>query len=718
MRLERAISDDALRASALPSSALLCIRSLRDPLPGTLRLDGVTAEVWQVAARTALEHEARSAALPIRGQVPAGASAVVFRDEAEILACLARDWTQGTLNAHWWWGRLLRPFAATKRAAPVAWSLDPRHVPAAARLLADQGELIAFATAIDDAEATVLVHSVAHAFAVDLAPAASVRRTAPAGVAGESSARRLESPSEESPGKPRSHSARTWARWAAEAAAADLRAPARALIVLTLMLARAPSVVRRADVVEQIRRWIEGVEPPRMSPARRAAEAEPAGAPSEGADAAPVEDSLSSRHGDAVDRGHETRGDPTTAPVRPREVTPKLMGAREVTPKPMGPRDESSFIENRRPTAALRELARDPPLQEAMFAPPGEAAREAFFVREEPGETPFDDGRSPAPEPTAGSGAPRPPPLASGPARDDAFAARFADPAVTAPDARFALRSPPMVEPTSLPPSQPSARGTAGLAPVRERPASPAHGAAGEEYDLGSWITTEYGGVFFLVNALLALEVYADFTQPRTHTIDVSPWRLLADLARILLGADALDPHDALWPALAELAGPSEGDDGWPDAWRLDARWLEPFPEREGWTWSRIAGRLRIDHPAGFPVVDVPSEADAEAQLARELAPYAARASQAVGVVALGTGWFEALASFLRARVHRAIGAADAEASARLVLKFRARARLTDTRVDVHMSLADLPIEVRLAGLDRDPGWVPAAGRALAFHFD
>jgi len=35
----------------------------------------------------------------------------------------------------------------------------------------------------------------------------------------------------------------------------------------------------------------------------------------------------------------------------------------------------------------------------------------------------------------------------------------------------------------------------------------------------------------------------------------------------------------------------------------------------------------------------------------------------------------------------------------------------------VRLSLTELPLEIRLAGLDRDPGWIPAAGRFLAFHF-
>lgn len=41
----------------------------------------------------------------------------------------------------------------------------------------------------------------------------------------------------------------------------------------------------------------------------------------------------------------------------------------------------------------------------------------------------------------------------------------------------------------------------------------------------------------------------------------------------------------------------------------------------------------------------------------------------------------------------------------------------TGTRVDVHLALARLPLCVRYAGLDRDPGWIPAAGRRVAFHF-
>jgi hypothetical protein len=47
-----------------------------------------------------------------------------------------------------------------------------------------------------------------------------------------------------------------------------------------------------------------------------------------------------------------------------------------------------------------------------------------------------------------------------------------------------------------------------------------------------------------------------------------------------------------------------------------------------------------------------------------------------------------------------------------------ARVHTLAAHVDIHFDLADLPLQVRFAGLDRDPGWVPAAGRFIAFYFD
>ena len=39
------------------------------------------------------------------------------------------------------------------------------------------------------------------------------------------------------------------------------------------------------------------------------------------------------------------------------------------------------------------------------------------------------------------------------------------------------------------------------------------------------------------------------------------------------------------------------------------------------------------------------------------------------------------------------------------------------TYFEATFSLAELPLEVRFSGLDRNPGWIPAAGKYVEFHF-
>ena len=73
---------------------------------------------------------------------------------------------------------------------------------------------------------------------------------------------------------------------------------------------------------------------------------------------------------------------------------------------------------------------------------------------------------------------------------------------------------------------------------------------------------------------------------------------------------------------------------------------------------------------------------------------------------------------YVRARLQRALGIADADELAHLVCAHQARVCVTATHLDIFLALETLPIAIRFAGLDRDPGWVPAAGRYIAFHFE
>jgi hypothetical protein len=80
--------------------------------------------------------------------------------------------------------------------------------------------------------------------------------------------------------------------------------------------------------------------------------------------------------------------------------------------------------------------------------------------------------------------------------------------------------------------------------------------------------------------------------------------------------------------------------------------------------------------------------------------------------------WFSGLVSSARTYLRKNLDVNQKVSLGELVCAHAARVELGPVYLDVHLSLEDLPIAIRMAGLDRDPGWVPSAGRHVAFHFD
>jgi hypothetical protein len=218
---------------------------------------------------------------------------------------------------------------------------------------------------------------------------------------------------------------------------------------------------------------------------------------------------------------------------------------------------------------------------------------------------------------------------------------------------------------------------------------------------------TEYGGVFFLLSLALYLYIYGDFTSPAEPGLELNIWDFLALMAFEL--TDGEIEKDPLWAELAVLGGrpksvrPGLGFDP-PDEWRVPAEWLAAFAEDYVPQPALIDGRMISMHPAGFTVIDVPAETDVMGD-ARE-------SSRTVNRLQRWVGW---MAGYFRARLVRALGREDAVA---LLCQRPARVALTLTHVDVTFALDHHPIELRMAGLDRDLGWIPAAGRYVAFHFE
>jgi hypothetical protein len=586
----RLVEAASLRPPGLPPSALLCVRRLADPLPGALQLDVgalVPVDDWRRAAADALATQAREAARPALGPVPARAGAVLFADRAELLAALARDWLDGSLVTRWWWAVLLRTTLPGEREVARAWRDEPAAAPVALEQLAATSQAIPFAVRLPEHAALAIARAVAQTHALsDVAAVLGsdpdvTQRTASEAVSADTV-----------PEEPRSDEsvAPTWARVVPEAADEGLPAAARVFLAVALGIARAPAVVRTPAFAHALRRVLLGP----AQPTGLAAHAASAVASAEAA----------------------ARSTMTSPPPQPT---------------PQGLRTE---------TASAR-----------TFAP-------NRFEQE--------------------SGANLP---SSTPKR-------------TVLNAR-------------IPPVQPQARRRREPSPLHAPPPSPAANGD-EQLPLVAATRTELAGVFMLLNVALALGLYNDFTLNVERELTVDPWRLVSLAGGALLrGRQRRDP---VWSLLESLA--DERPVRLPRDWRIPRAWLAPFEHEAPLRYSTARGRLRVEHPGGFAVLDVPLARNPLLQLARSGARDAVEST-----LDDERDWLAHFVAYLRARLALALAVSPPRV-ARTLLQCPGRVYVSAARVDVVMQLEHLAIEVRLAGLDRDPGWIPRARHDVRFHFE
>ena len=238
-------------------------------------------------------------------------------------------------------------------------------------------------------------------------------------------------------------------------------------------------------------------------------------------------------------------------------------------------------------------------------------------------------------------------------------------------------------------------------------------------------IDTSFGGLFYLLNAAIGLGLYGDFTMPDQPGIALSPWRLLGIAGDAWFGATFA--RDALAPWLARIAGATADAKprlARPRAWVVADAALQPWGAVSAVRYRATARRLRLHHPAGFVLFDVPRTGAAPAVQAAALCRERALLASAIVSVERqaprqpGDCWRQWLLPLMRARLALALGVADDQALLDQVCRSEARVTSRPAWVDVTLSLAALPLALRLAGLDRDPGWIPAAGRDVRFHFE
>ncbi len=627
-RLHNLLRYAELRPAGLPASAILCINTLHDPLPGLLRLErsGETLPVaWDKALSNRLDQLVQQAARPL--DAPAsGAEAVLFTSPAELLACLAMDWASGQLRTRWWWQSLLGKLTASDIRVIELWQETPEYVPAALQMLAAREELDGFIRRWEPAPARLLLKRLIDRFGLAglklLLTAAnpghkppailalnSSEVTAPAPPVSPASQFPTSGPTTDNSAPP--YASPPWQNLVLEGNRPGLSLAQVCLVGVGLMLYRAPEKLRAPVFARSLAAWLD------FEVKRTSSETAPA-----------VKSSL--------------------PPDFPRRVTPSLVDARpDLTQGQMA----SDFSAQTRPHLtfeALNPAVETPGLSSKLL----------------PLTIKFDVAI----------------PLGNGARIDET-------PKVSGPQIEFS-------------------------GPLK------------------TTFVSEYAGVFYLVNLGLFLDLYGDFTQPTRPGLPLPIWDFLALLGEGLAGKKLR--RDVIWTALAELAGrPAQEKPGQffePVAnWRMPPGWLKPFPEKD-YTWEVRAGRVRVRHPANFPLVDIALDParPVEAQLELELRNYpvgrlkrwsppgSPKPPAPSGEVERWLGW---LLPYVKARLGRAFGLTPGRAG-RLLCRQNGQVRLDESNLEVHISLEQHLLAIRLAGLDRDPGWVPAAGRYVSFIFN
>lgn len=236
-----------------------------------------------------------------------------------------------------------------------------------------------------------------------------------------------------------------------------------------------------------------------------------------------------------------------------------------------------------------------------------------------------------------------PPP--AGPA--DPMRPRTARPAANAepPQPPMDAPAPATAAPPEAPSAAPATASPAAAAAPQATPLQPLPEAPPE-----ARLRSDFAGLFFLLPAFTALDLYGDFTRPHVMLPGLSPFALLWWLGRHWRGRRFL--ADPLAPWLRDAAGLAPHEPV--------SRWFQP-PE--------------------------------------PLPPHR---------------WLAGLATRLHARLALATGHRRPLA---LLLAQPGTLIERGEHITLAFPLAHHPLPLRLAGLDRDPGYLPAAGRSIGFEF-
>jgi len=678
LRVSHLVQGADLEPNDLPPSAILIVRRMADPLPRGLSAglsSLAAAPAWERAARSALSATARSAVRAAREAVPSNANAVLFADQAELLACFSRDYLRGEAAFLWWWRAILRSLPGTgARAIFEIWRQHVQYVPAVVTLLAERGEAAWIIRTLTAQQAITLLLEIARAF--DLPHVLRVAAQ-PVGFDGSPSSTEdsaLHAQAKCVPIPP------PWSPTSAtEELAAGLSREHAALLGVALALCQSPDLVRRPSFAATLKRWwrTASVAPMDESPSAQLQQ-EP-----------PLALKANAAHRDAGEEGQASvLADVSSARLTSPEVQEAETTQRSIDDKTLDSQDKGSLTANSGEELEAFHTARfigthlphDPTSglaaqQQANKPRPQIVPDYAQKVNVE--AEPPSLYVPPLEALPAAASAPKQPGLKL----DLEASLRAGDCAVTELGGVFFLVTLLKV---------------LGMPQLLEQ-------ASECELGLGNWECLE-----LIARCLLGAN--------RPDLASDPVWRLLAMLdGRPFEESPGQDFRSA-------------------SSYRLPEAWLL----QEGTSSKTVAlrirnNRLQIWSRLGFPLsVQLFDEPLSPLTLRHYAKSYAPTSFKQVprrwsGVHPLGLSQAKPLHSFLafllpfvRWRLATSLGLKSETRPdfAEVLLSRNAKVWITATHVDVVMPLKQASTAVRFAGLDADPGWVPSFGRIVKFYFE
>jgi hypothetical protein len=260
LRVAHLLNTASLDAAWMPPASTLILRKFHDPLPRELCKEEsplIASRDWENAVQSALREQFQRALRPAREMVTASANAVLFETAAELMACLARDLCTGDALVRWWWRSYVRGAGITLGSALAAtFRREPRCIPAAMAKLTEWEEAERVISQLSPQQAELIFGEVLHVYRLPGLAAALHPESRPTSqtelpkYASASSALRSFDDTPETVATP----------WEPMVSAAltpiHLGMPRRALLGVTLLLARAPHRARTAQFERSFKRWV------------------------------------------------------------------------------------------------------------------------------------------------------------------------------------------------------------------------------------------------------------------------------------------------------------------------------------------------------------------------------------------------------------------------------------------------------------------------------